>query len=80
MFHLQLLVKDFDKYSRHRVVGQVLLPCADVNVVKGVHLWKPLQPVHSVSDTCALCAPTLSVFWLYALPSLFMYMYMYNVM
>ncbi|XP_041362689.1 synaptotagmin-17-like [Gigantopelta aegis] len=41
---LEILVKDFDKYSRHCVIGQVLLPLGNVNLVKGGHMWKPLSP------------------------------------
>lgn len=44
-----MVVKDFDKYSRHRVIGQVLLPLADINVLKGVYFWKPLEAVQAVS-------------------------------
>ncbi|OXA51671.1 Synaptotagmin-17 [Folsomia candida] len=47
---LQIVVKDFDKYSRHRVVGQVMLPCEDINVVKGVHFWKQLEAVQAMSQ------------------------------
>jgi len=46
-----MIIKDFDKYSRHRVIGQVLLPCADINVVKGVHFWKQLEAVQAVSSS-----------------------------
>ncbi|KAL8609733.1 hypothetical protein ACOMHN_042772 [Nucella lapillus] len=41
---LEVLVKDFDKYSRHCIIGQVLLPLENVNLIKGGHMWKPLGP------------------------------------
>ncbi|GFN87203.1 synaptotagmin 17, partial [Plakobranchus ocellatus] len=41
---LEILLKDFDKYSRHRLIGRVLLPLNSVNLVKGGHMWKPLSP------------------------------------
>ncbi|ODN01737.1 Synaptotagmin-17 [Orchesella cincta] len=45
-----MVVKDFDKYSRHRVIGQVLMPLVDVNVLKGVYFWSPLEAVQAVSQ------------------------------
>ncbi|CAL8092613.1 unnamed protein product [Orchesella dallaii] len=47
---LQMVVKDFDKYSRHRVIGQVLLPLVDINVLKGVYFWSPLEAVQAASQ------------------------------
>ena len=41
---LEILIKDFDKYSRHCIIGQVQFPLHDINLVKGVHVWKPLSP------------------------------------
>lgn len=41
---LEILVKDFDKYSRHCIIGQVYLPLTNLQLVKGVHMWKPLSP------------------------------------
>ena len=41
---LEIYVKDFDKYSRHCVIGQIHLPLNNVNMVKGGHMWKPLLP------------------------------------
>ncbi|XP_013412204.1 synaptotagmin-17 [Lingula anatina] len=41
---LQILLKDFDKYSRHCIVGQMQLPLCNTNLVKGLHMWKPLVP------------------------------------
>lgn len=41
---LEILIKDFDKYSRHCIIGQVQFPLQDINLVKGVHVWKPLSP------------------------------------
>nr|XP_053636671.1 synaptotagmin-17-like [Cherax quadricarinatus] len=39
---LELKVKDFDKYSRHCVVGHVLLPLQNVNLARPSRLWRPL--------------------------------------
>jgi hypothetical protein len=47
---LEIIVKDFDKYSRHCIIGQVHLPLANVNIIKGRHMWKPLMPSNKVSD------------------------------
>lgn len=41
---LEVLIKDFDKFSRHCIIGQVLLPLQSVNLAKGGHMWKPLSP------------------------------------
>ncbi|XP_046353008.1 synaptotagmin-17-like [Haliotis rufescens] len=41
---LEIIVKDFDKYSRHCIIGRVLLPLSNVNLIKGGHMWKPLSP------------------------------------
>lgn len=46
---LEILVKDFDKFSRHCVIGQVLLPLDNINLIKGGHMWKPLIPGSRVS-------------------------------
>ena len=45
---LEILVKDFDKYSRHCIIGQVVFPLQNINLVKGVHVWKPLSPSSKV--------------------------------
>lgn len=45
---LEILVKDFDKYSRHCIIGQLHLPLASLNMVKGRHMWKPLSPSSKV--------------------------------
>ncbi|XP_014785596.1 synaptotagmin-17 [Octopus bimaculoides] len=41
---LEILVKDFDKYSRHCVIGQFHLALNSVKLIKGGHMWKPLSP------------------------------------
>ncbi|KAM4634686.1 synaptotagmin-17 [Polymixia lowei] len=41
---LLLSVVDFDKFSRHCVIGKVALPLSDVDLVKGGHWWKALVP------------------------------------
>ncbi|KAM6957290.1 synaptotagmin-17, partial [Aplochiton taeniatus] len=41
---LLLSVVDFDKFSRHCVVGKVALPLREVDLVKGGHWWKALVP------------------------------------
>ena len=46
---LEILIKDFDKYSRHCVIGQVYLPLTNINLIKGGHMWKPLLPSTKVS-------------------------------
>ncbi|XP_068213261.1 synaptotagmin-17-like [Palaemon carinicauda] len=39
---LELKVKDFDKYSRHCIVGHVLLPLQNVNLARPSRMWRPL--------------------------------------
>nr|XP_027213716.1 synaptotagmin-17-like [Penaeus vannamei] len=39
---LELKVKDFDKYSRHCVVGHILLPLQNVNLARPSRMWRPL--------------------------------------
>lgn len=46
---LEITIKDFDKYSRHCVIGQIHLPLANINLIKGGHMWKPLLPCLKVS-------------------------------
>ncbi|XP_012937687.1 synaptotagmin-17 [Aplysia californica] len=46
---LEILIKDFDKFSRHQLIGKVLLPLNTVNLIKGGHMWKPLSPGNKVS-------------------------------
>ncbi|MBZ3878464.1 Synaptotagmin-17 [Sciurus carolinensis] len=41
---LLLTVLDFDKFSRHCVIGKVSVPLCEVDLVKGGHWWKALIP------------------------------------
>ncbi|XP_078237374.1 synaptotagmin-17 isoform X3 [Pogona vitticeps] len=41
---LLLTIVDFDKFSRHCVIGKVSMPLSDVDLVKGGHWWKALVP------------------------------------
>ncbi|KAJ8284018.1 hypothetical protein COCON_G00028680 [Conger conger] len=41
---LLLSVVDFDKFSRHCVIGKVAMPLSEVDLVKGGHWWKALVP------------------------------------
>ncbi|KAL4624513.1 synaptotagmin-17 [Arapaima gigas] len=41
---LLLSVIDFDKFSRHCVIGKVTMPLGEVDLVKGGHWWKALVP------------------------------------
>lgn len=54
---LEITVKDFDRYSRHCVIGQIHLTLDTVNLIKGGHMWKPLLPSNKVShpDHVQLC-------------------------
>ena len=58
---LEITVKDFDKFSRHCVIGQVLLRLDNINLIKGGHMWKPLMPSTKVrhSRTCIHHIPGL---------------------
>uniref|UniRef100_A0A671QFG2 C2 domain-containing protein n=1 Tax=Sinocyclocheilus anshuiensis TaxID=1608454 RepID=A0A671QFG2_9TELE len=46
-------VVDFDKFSRHCVIGKVSLPLSEVDLVKGGHWWKALVPscVYLITNT-----------------------------
>jgi len=44
------VVKDFDKFSRHRSIGEALVSLEDLNLGKGVHIWRKLMPSERVSD------------------------------
>ncbi|XP_059835367.1 synaptotagmin-17 [Hypanus sabinus] len=41
---LLLTVVDFDKFSRHCVIGKITMPLNEVDLVKGGHWWKALIP------------------------------------
>ncbi|XP_071814761.1 synaptotagmin-17-like isoform X2 [Apostichopus japonicus] len=41
---LYLSVQDFDKFSRHCVIGQHTETLSGLNLIKGGHYWKPLLP------------------------------------
>lgn len=45
---LLLTVVDFDKFSRHCVIGKVSVPLCEVDLVKGGHWWKALIPSSQV--------------------------------
>ena len=62
---LEVLVKDFDKFSRHCVIGQVLLPLDNVNLIKGGHMWKPLSPGSTVSTTDSALSRALASYYRY---------------
>lgn len=47
---LMLKVQDLNRSThRHHVIGQVLLPLSDLNLIKGVHIWKRIRPTDQVS-------------------------------
>ena len=45
---LLLSIVDFDKFSRHCVIGKLALPLSEVDLVKGGHWWKALVPSSQV--------------------------------
>ncbi|KAI9558523.1 syptotagmin 17 [Daphnia sinensis] len=49
---LMLKVQDLNRSThRHHVIGQVLLPLSDLNLIKGVHIWKRIRPTDNDSHT-----------------------------
>ena len=46
---LEFTVKDFDKFSRHCVIGKVTINLSHVQLVKGSYMLKPLHPSTQVS-------------------------------
>ncbi|NXE61837.1 SYT17 protein, partial [Calcarius ornatus] len=59
---LLLTVVDFDKFSRHCVIGKVSMPLSDVDLVKGGHWWKALVPSSQVTEFIRLL-PQFLLFW-----------------
>ncbi|NWI03313.1 SYT17 protein, partial [Tichodroma muraria] len=60
---LLLTVVDFDKFSRHCVIGKVSVPLSDVDLVKGGHWWKALVPSSQVTEFIRLLPQFLLLFW-----------------
>ncbi|NXY10777.1 SYT17 protein, partial [Pteruthius melanotis] len=60
---LLLTVVDFDKFSRHCVIGKVSMPLSDVDLVKGGHWWKALVPSSQVTEFIRLLPRFFSLFW-----------------
>ncbi|XP_046645141.1 synaptotagmin-17-like isoform X1 [Daphnia pulicaria] len=49
---LMLKVQDLNRSThRHHVIGQVLLPLSDLNLIKGVHIWKRIRPTDQDSHS-----------------------------
>lgn len=46
---LEILIKDFDKFSRHCIIGQIYFPLGGMNLIKGGHMWKPVLPSTKVN-------------------------------
>ncbi|NXV46076.1 SYT17 protein, partial [Uria aalge] len=59
---LLLTVVDFDKFSRHCVIGKVSMPLSDVDLVKGGHWWKALVPSSQVTEFIRLLPHFFSLF------------------
>lgn len=60
---LLLTVVDFDKFSRHCVIGKVSMPLSDVDLVKGGHWWKALVPSSQVTEFIRLLPQFFSLFF-----------------
>ncbi|NXC89757.1 SYT17 protein, partial [Cercotrichas coryphoeus] len=60
---LLLTVVDFDKFSRHCVIGKVSMPLSDVDLVKGGHWWKALVPSSQVTEFIKLLPQFFLLFW-----------------
>ncbi|NWZ45680.1 SYT17 protein, partial [Brachypodius atriceps] len=60
---LLLTVVDFDKFSRHCVIGKVSMPLGDVDLVKGGHWWKALVPSSQVTEFIRLLPQFFLLFW-----------------
>ncbi|NWY45316.1 SYT17 protein, partial [Sylvia atricapilla] len=60
---LLLTVVDFDKFSRHCVIGKVSVPLSDVDLVKGGHWWKALVPSSQVTEFIRLLPQFFLLFW-----------------
>ena len=58
---LEITLKDFDKYSRHCVIGQMHLSLENLNLIKGGHMWKPLQPCLKVGSSFLIMFQPLTV-------------------
>ncbi|NWT04008.1 SYT17 protein, partial [Mionectes macconnelli] len=62
---LLLTVVDFDKFSRHCVIGKVSMPLSDVDLVKGGHWWKALVPSSQVTEFIRLLMPFFSLLFFF---------------
>ncbi|NXF80880.1 SYT17 protein, partial [Sclerurus mexicanus] len=62
---LLLTVVDFDKFSRHCVIGKVSMPLSDVDLVKGGHWWKALVPSSQVTEFIRLLMQFFSLFFFF---------------
>ncbi|NXQ82772.1 SYT17 protein, partial [Nyctibius grandis] len=60
---LLLTIVDFDKFSRHCVIGKVSMPLSDVDLVKGGHWWKALVPSSQVTEFIRLLPHFFSLFF-----------------
>jgi hypothetical protein len=45
---VEVVVKDFDKFSRHYLIGCTTLSLDSLNILRGTHLWKYLEPCTKV--------------------------------
>ena len=45
---VEVFVKDFDKYSRHYLIGCTTLALDSFNILKGTHVWKQLESCSKV--------------------------------
>ena len=45
---LLLQVQHFDKYSRHHIIGQVLVALSELNIENGVDMWRRIRPSSQV--------------------------------
>lgn len=43
---LEILLYDFDAYSRHHCIGGLRLPLTEIDLGEKVNVWKPLNPVY----------------------------------
>lgn len=42
---LEILLYDFDAYSRHHCIGGLNLPLSEIDLSERVDFWKPLNPI-----------------------------------
>lgn len=61
---LEILLYDFDAYSRHHCIGGLRLPLVEVDLSEKVDFWKPLNPISEPDNRIDLGELLVSISYL----------------